>query len=41
MNCLGFGFLITGLIALAVIWPPVLIIYLIVGGVAILNRDEY
>jgi hypothetical protein len=41
MDCLGFGILTIGLIALAIAWPPILIFYLIVGGVAILDRDNY
>jgi len=39
MNCLGLGFLIIGLIVLAFVWPPMLIIYLIVGGIMLLGID--
>jgi len=39
MNCLGLGLLIIGLIVLAFVWPPMLIIYLRVGGIMLLGID--
>jgi len=38
MQCLGIFILIIGLILLAILWPPILIIYIIVGGMMLIGE---
>lgn len=40
MKIFGFLMFITGLIALAFMWPPILIIYMIFGGIMIMAAND-
>jgi hypothetical protein len=39
MICIGYSLFIIGLIALAVMWPPILIFYIIFGGLMLIDNN--